>query len=352
MACCAEGFRRKKEWLESLEDDDYLPEIEPHEESCGFRICASSLLQGTFLLRVSITILFVGAWLVVASKTDMLRKIQKYVFWVLGIGLSLLLSFKLRVALKRYWEARTAMADCLAEIRSTTATLLAAYETDPARNSETWELVDDTLSKIEGFFWSCVYCLKDRDLQTVPNKWVVTQEMKDRLAECKPNQWPLLYILLLKANLTQLRRRGVVTPPIYSSLYKDHDKMLFQYYKALKVATTPFPYPYNQLMVGLSHGFCYMVSLIITVSFGVSSIFYSTVVSFIFLGLDHIAGELMDPFGDDVVDLAIIRLADGLKHDMLNFRKCMSVVSDDLPASIPLPEEDEAKEKAGKDKTE
>jgi len=80
--------------------------------------------------------------------------------------------------------------------------------------------------------------------------------------------------------------------------------------EAVRIALVPFPYPFAQMLTGLLVTFC-VFSPVLVQNFTDSQIF-GTLLTFIIVygywGLNEIAVELENPFGDDMNDLPLVGL--------------------------------------------
>lgn len=86
------------------------------------------------------------------------------------------------------------------------------------------------------------------------------------------------------------------------------------------IITTPIPFPYVNLCKVLL--MCFLISspLVIQSSLGFfANVVLPTVVAMSLLGIDAIASELENPFGDDLNDLDIVRLINQLEAECLMF---------------------------------
>lgn len=107
-----------------------------------------------------------------------------------------------------------------------------------------------------------------------------------------------------------------VPPPIMSRVYQELSNGALGYNQALKVAMVPFPFPFAQ-MLALLLAFFVLICPVIVLQFTNSLLFTPLLTFFAILGywgLNEIAVELENPFGDDANDLPMLEL----HHDFID----------------------------------
>jgi len=106
----------------------------------------------------------------------------------------------------------------------------------------------------------------------------------------------------------------LVPGPIVSRCYQELSKGMMGYNSAMKIALVPFPFPFAQMVTTLLIAFALMVPILI-VNF-TDSLVLSPILSFVtvlgYWGLNEIATELEEPFGDDLNDLPLVQMHDEL----------------------------------------
>merc|ERR1712072_154551 len=72
-----------------------------------------------------------------------------------------------------------------------------------------------------------------------------------------------------------------------------------------KLATTPMPFPYVQMLYFLLYFYMYTVGIPLAGSYGWVGVIVCCVLAFALFGINAIGQELEDPFGNDANDLPI-----------------------------------------------
>merc|ERR1719201_2848256 len=110
--------------------------------------------------------------------------------------------------------------------------------------------------------------------------------------------------------VTRAQLKGLLTipPPILSRFYQELSNGLVGFAQAYKVTATPFPFPFAQILALLLSVFCIVCPIIVvqmTSGYILPPILsFSAILSY--WGLNQIAVELENPFGDDDNDLPLI----------------------------------------------
>mmetsp|Transcript_13411 Transcript_13411/g.31509 ORF Transcript_13411/g.31509 Transcript_13411/m.31509 type:complete len:651 (+) Transcript_13411:91-2043(+) len=99
-----------------------------------------------------------------------------------------------------------------------------------------------------------------------------------------------------------------VPAPILTRVFQELGAGLVEYHKAQQVVIWPFPFPYTQMNLVLVYVYMIMTPLVISAwGFAPLTCAVATLVSCVcMIGLDLIASELENPFGDDDNDLPIL----------------------------------------------
>jgi len=123
--------------------------------------------------------------------------------------------------------------------------------------------------------------------------------------------------------LTTRQKQGglAVPPPILSRVYQELSTGHFGYRHAMKIHSTPFPFPYAQMIM------LALVVLVITsgvfMDLFVESTIWACVFAFTAVGgfyaINEVAIELEDPFGDDENDLPMLAFQRNFNERLLMF---------------------------------
>lgn len=139
----------------------------------------------------------------------------------------------------------------------------------------------------------------------------ISKDERDLLDQCSGDKVILFSKWIQESIMVKYNSGALVVPtPILSRVFQELSVGMFGYAEAVRIALVPFPYPFAQMLTGLLVTFC-VFSPVLVQNFTDSQIF-GTLLTFIIVygywGLNEIAVELENPFGDDMNDLPLVGL--------------------------------------------
>lgn len=222
-------------------------------------------------------------------------------FTLIGIALSIFMSFRNSACYARWWEARGLWGQLLIESRSfarqvahldeaTRAPLLlglCAFATGLAARLRN----DDEAKAIAG--WRA-----DLDLRAAPSPCdaVLREVGRACAALVAAGRIDEIRLTLLEARLTQLS---------------------YVQGGCEKIKTTPLPFAYSLLLHRTALIFCVLLPFALAVPLGWWTPLVTTLVSYTFFGLDALGDELEDPFGYDTNDLPLDAIVRQVERELL-----------------------------------
>jgi len=143
----------------------------------------------------------------------------------------------------------------------------------------------------------------------------------------------------IKAYIIQMAESGIlsVPPPILTRVFQEMGAGLVNYHKAQQIVIWPFPFPYTQLNLLLIQIYTILTPLVVC-TWGTWS-WLCAIFTFIsvtcMIGLDLIASELENPFGEDPNDLPVADLQrDFNKGLLMQLNPATSTPPDLLPTAV------------------
>ncbi|MCE7523144.1 bestrophin family protein [Alloalcanivorax xenomutans] len=219
---------------------------------------------------------------------------------LLGIVLSILLSFRNNAAYDRWWEARKQWGQMVYEIRSlarTSATLLGNKELgneEPDRR--------ELLGLVLAYAHALRGQLRGEDVREDLLKVQTPAVVDQALAHRNGADW-------------FLRRAGEWVGERYREGHLDSIgvSLLDQRLTALagvqaaseRIAQTPLPFAYALLAHRTAYVYCYLLPFVLIGSLGWGTPLFVAVVAYTFFGLDRLAEHLEMPFGREANDLPL-----------------------------------------------
>lgn len=218
-------------------------------------------------------------------------------FTLIGLSLSIFMSFRNNAAYDRWWEGRKQWGSLFGEVRSVIR--------------ETAVLGDDP-DRIVILRGICGYChalcarLREGDERAVVAPWLP--------ADCDlattPNVTDAALAVAGRA-MDALVARGALSEWRYTVIEARLVHMSAVQAACERIKSTPLPFAYTLLLHRTAYLFCCLLPFGIAYSLGWATPLVTAIVSYTFFGLDVVGDELEQPFGFDVNDLpldAIVRI--------------------------------------------
>ncbi|PYY88785.1 bestrophin [Pseudomonas sp. TKO26] len=264
-------------------------------------------LKGSIAKRIAlrcvlITLLASVIVLVETLQPTYFSKVNATPFTLLGLSLSIFMSFRNNACYDRWWEGRKQLGQLIIDVRSL------------IRESQ----VIDGNPEREGLL---------RDLCGFAHSLIARLRHEDEAAALRP--WAQAGIDPQHPNLTdrQLQRigqrcsqwaqQGLISEWRYT-LMETRLVSLSQVQAACeRIQNTPLPFPYTLLLHRTIYLFCILLPFAMAEPLGWLTPIFTAIVSYTFLGLDEIGNDLEDPFGYDDNDLPCNALLRGLQREVL-----------------------------------
>jgi ion channel-forming bestrophin family protein len=214
---------------------------------------------------------------------------------LLGIVLSILLSFRNNAAYDRWWEARKLWGQMVHDIRSfARASGALLGEQAPGRRQMLYLLL--------GYAHALRGQLRQEDVRADLRAWIDEESMEQALSQGNGPDW-------------FLRRAGHLLGDMYreGSLDSMGLKMLEDRLVALsaiqagceRLAATPIPFAYTLLVHRTAYGYCYLLPFALVGAIGWAAPVCVAAVAYTFFGVDRLAEHLETPFGRAPNDLPL-----------------------------------------------
>ncbi len=275
-------------------------------------------VRGSILPRIagrlaSIAVICVFAVLAAQARPGMFAQISAIPFTLIGIALSIFMSFRNNACYDRWWEGRKLWGSLVIAIRSLARRVTTLDEGDRAF----------ILNGVSGFTAGLAARLRDRDeiaaivAHSGEGPWRGAVNPCDRL---------LTEIGRRCLTLTQAEKIGA----IHHSLIEEQLHLLAQVQAGCeRIALTPVPFSYSLLLHRTAYIFCLALPFALAGTLGWWTPLPVLLVSYTFFGLDALGDQLEDPFGMEPNDLPLDAMARTVEREMLSaLGEC------DLPPAI------------------
>lgn len=243
-------------------------------------------------------------------------------FALLGIALSIFLSFRNSACYDRWWEARKLWGELVFTSRHfARQTLVLDAAGEGAARSR-------LLKTAIAFAQAMVVHLRNSE---VPEKVMRHMPEDVRPAYLGSRNPPDALLRAMSVDLAGLLQRGVISDITFQTLDRSLNSLGLVQAASERIRSTPVPFAYTLLLHRTAYLFCFLLPLGFIDAMGWATPLVSALVAYAFFGLDALSDELEEPFGILPNDLAIGAIADTIE---INLREALGET--DLPP-LPVP---------------
>ncbi len=223
-------------------------------------------------------------------------------FTLIGIALSVFMSFRNNTCYARWWEGRQLWGELIVAARSFARTTSLLPE----------ECRRELSYGVCGFACGLAARLRGEDEIAAIAPWVSTETM-----ERDPN--PTNAVLdRMGRSLLKLVSEDVITPIHYSVIEGEIGTFSSVQGACERIASTPVPFAYSLLLHRTALVFCVTLPFALAGALGWWTLLPVLLVAYTFFGLDALGTELEDPFGVQPNSLPIYALKRTIERDMLS----------------------------------
>ncbi|MBO3274344.1 bestrophin family protein [Pseudomonas schmalbachii] len=265
-------------------------------------------LKGSIARRIAVRSLMITllAALIVLVGTihpDWFVRVEATPFTLLGLSLSIFMSFRNNACYDRWWEGRKAWGRVILEIRAF-ARQSVAIGNDALR--------EKLLRELCGFAHALNARLRDEDELAAASKWVA--DLPER-----PGQNVSDAILRrIGRQCTHLAQRQAISEWRAIALEERLNGLTEAQATCERIKSTPLPFPYTLLLHRTAYIFCILLPFAMALPLGWLAPLFTAVVSYTFFGLDAIGDELENPFGRDENDLPTDAMVRTIEREILS----------------------------------
>lgn len=266
------------------------------------------IYRGSVIQRIFPQILVVmtmSAFIVLAH-----REVPQFVpsvagapFALIGIALSIFLSFRNSACYERWWEARKLWGELLAVSRHL------------SRQSELFEQRSEASKATRRAMLMLSAALADETVKYLrggdcPNNSTVRLLPGDVAAAIKASRHPPSEIInRIGRHLIDLKNGGIISDIEFLLLDRTLTRLADAVAACERLRNTPVPFGYTLLIHRTAHLFCFMVPFGFADVLGLVTPLAAGLVAYTFFGLDALGDELEEPFGTMPNDLPIAAIA-------------------------------------------
>ncbi|XVO84856.1 bestrophin family protein [Pseudomonas palleroniana] len=262
-------------------------------------------LKGSIAKRIALRSLLVTLLASVIVLVETLHpayfsRVNATPFTLLGLSLSIFMSFRNNACYDRWWEGRKQLGQMIIEVRSL------IRETQVLGDSRERS---DLLRGVCGFAHGLIARLRHEDEARAIAPWMAVDGNH-------PNP-PDSLLQTLGARFSELAQRGVISDWRYTQLETRLVGLSQVQAACERIKHTPLPFPYTLLLHRTIYLFCILLPFAMAEPLGWLTPVFTAIVSYTFFGLDEIGDDLEDPFGFDENDLPCNALLRTLEREVL-----------------------------------
>ncbi|UCP00663.1 bestrophin family protein [Metapseudomonas lalkuanensis] len=234
---------------------------------------------------------------------DWFTRINAMPFTLLGLALSIFLSFRNNACYDRWWEGRKAWGQIIIEVRSFIRQSV-AIDDAPTREA--------LLRELCGFAHALNARLRGEDELAAARPW-----LSDAPDTHGINTSDGL-LRRIGGQCARLASQGQINEWRYTLLESRLSGLSCAQATCERIKNTPLPFPYTLLLHRTSYIFCLLLPFAMAGALGWLTPIITIIVAYTFFGLDAIGDQLEDPFGRDENDLATDSMVRTLEREILD----------------------------------
>ncbi|WP_449434460.1 bestrophin family protein [Pseudomonas putida] len=223
-------------------------------------------------------------------------------FTLLGLSLSIFMSFRNNACYDRWWEGRKAWGTLIIETRSFIRESVVVA--DPQLRAE-------LLRSLCGFAHALNARLRNEDDLAAARPWLANADALSPHNVCDA------ILREIGGRCSHLAEHQRISDWRYGILEQRLVGLTQVQATCERIKGTPLPFPYTLLLHRTIYIFCLLLPFALAEPLGWLAPLFSTIVGYAFFGLDAIGNELEDPFGRDENDLPTDAMVRTVERDVL-----------------------------------
>lgn len=261
-----------------------------------------SIVQRIALRCLAVTLLAALIVLIERHYPALFYPVSATPFTLLGLSLSIFMSFRNNACYDRWWEGRKAWGRMIIEVRSFVRESV-VIEDDPLRAR--------MLRSLCGFAHALNARLRNEEELPLARTWLAEDAQVTAHNVCDG------ILRDIGAQCSRLAKESAISEFRYTVLEQRLTGLSDVQATCERIKGTPLPFPYTLLLHRTIYIFCLLLPFALAEPLGWLAPLFTTIVSYTFFGLDAIGNELEDPFGRDENDLPTDAMVRTIERDVL-----------------------------------
>ncbi|MEH0195443.1 bestrophin family protein [Caulobacter sp. CCNWLY153] len=263
-------------------------------------------LRGSILPSIAgrlavLLLVSLGAVLTAQRYPAALERLSALPFTLIGLSLSIFMSFRNNACYDRWWEARKLWGGLIIAARSF------------ARQTQglSPEAREPLLLGLAGFACGLAARLRGQDERAAITRW---REVPNLAAAPNPTDAVLAAV---GADCARLEGQGAVTAIHLSVLEARLTELSHVQAACERIKATPSPFSYSLMLHRTAHVFCLLLPFALAHALGWWTPALVLLIGYTFFGLDALGDQLEDPFGLEDNDLPLDAMVRTIERDLL-----------------------------------
>ncbi|MDF9616254.1 bestrophin family protein [Pseudomonas entomophila] len=261
-----------------------------------------SIVQRIALRCLGVTLLAALIVLIERHYPALFYPVSATPFTLLGLSLSIFMSFRNNACYDRWWEGRKAWGRMIIEVRSFVRESVVI---------EDEQLRARMLRSLCGFAHALNARLRNEEELPLARTWLAEEAQVTAHNVCDG------ILREIGAQCSGLAKEGAISEFRYTVLEQRLTGLSEVQATCERIKGTPLPFPYTLLLHRTIYIFCLLLPFALAEPLGWLAPLFTTIVSYTFFGLDAIGNELEDPFGRDENDLPTDAMVRTIERDVL-----------------------------------
>jgi putative membrane protein len=271
------------------------------------------ILRGSIIQTITKKLLLIAAVAEAVAalhawRPEWMHNIPLAPFTLLGLSLSIFLSFRNNACYERWWEARKLLGQLVVEARSLArdTMVLLPVEEEVLR----WNVIRRAI----GFSHALAARLRGKDAVAAAREWLPAGEGE---ALAQKRNVPNAILQQATAEIGGCLRDGKMSDILYTVFEGRLSALCAIQTGCERILVTPLPFAYSLLLHRTAVLFCLLLPSALVDSFGWFTALPAVLVAYPFFGLDALGDELEEPFGLSENDLPLDAIVRTVEIDLL-----------------------------------
>lgn len=230
---------------------------------------------------------------------------------LLGVALSLFLSFRNNASYERWWEARKQWGQLVIDARSLSRQVTSYVDGNAQGGTE---LQQRMIYLTIAFSHALRHHLRQTDPWSDIEKYL---HPEDIAALRQSHNLPDALLRLMGKKLGSCRHRKLLSDFLIQTIDDNITSMATVQASCERTKNTPLSFAYMLLVQRTAYLYCLILPFGIVGSIGLFTPLFCAIITYTFFGLDALSEELEDPFGLSANDLPLSSISRGIEINLL-----------------------------------